>query len=101
MQTRLAFAVATEVDPQVLILDEILAVGDAGFQQKCFARIQNFREAGKTILYVTHNMSSVIQYCDRAVLLEKGSIMADGDPAEVAEIYKNLLSPEMAPLVTS
>ena len=101
MQTRLAFAVATEVDPQVLILDEILAVGDAGFQQKCFTRIQNFREAGKTILYVTHNMASVIQYCDRAVLLEKGSIMADGDPAEVAEIYKNLLSPEMAPLVTS
>ena len=84
MHTRLAFAVATEVDPQVLILDEILAVGDAAFQRKCFARIQNFRQAGKTILFVSHSMPTVIEFCDRAVLLEKGSIMADGDPTEVA-----------------
>jgi len=99
MHTRLAFAVATEVDPQVLIIDEILSVGDAGFQQKSFARIQDFRQAGKTILFVSHAMPSVIQYCDRVVLLEKGSIVADGDPTEVAELYRNLLSPEMAPLV--
>ena len=98
MQTRLAFAVATEVDPQVLILDEVLAVGDAAFQEKCFARIQSFREAGKTILFVSHTMPTVIRFCDRTVLLEKGSIVADGAPAEVAEIYKNLLAPEMAPL---
>src|SRR6516164_6048220 len=96
MHTRLAFAVATEVDPQVLIIDEILSVGDAGFQQKSFARIQDFRHAGKTILFVSHNMPVITMYCDRAVLLEKGSIMADGDPTEVAELYKNLLSPEMA-----
>jgi ABC-type polysaccharide/polyol phosphate transport system ATPase subunit len=96
MHTRLAFAVATEVDPQVLIIDEILSVGDAGFQQKSFARIQDFRQAGKTILFVSHNMPVITMYCDRAVLLEKGSIMADGDPTEVAELYKNLLSPEMA-----
>jgi len=101
MHTRLAFAVATEVDPQVLILDEILAVGDAAFQQKCFARIQNFREAGKTILYVSHAMPTVIRFCDRAILLDHGSIVADGDPAEVAEIYRSLLAPEMAPLVTA
>ena len=96
MHTRLAFAVATEVDPQVLIIDEILSVGDAGFQQKSFARIQDFRQAGKTILFVSHSMPQVAEYCDRVVLLDKGSIMADGDPTEVAELYKNLLSPEMA-----
>jgi ABC-type polysaccharide/polyol phosphate transport system ATPase subunit len=99
MHTRLAFAVATEVDPQVLILDEILAVGDAAFQQKCFARIQNFRQAGKTILFVSHAMPTIIRFCDRAILLENGSIVADGDPAEVAEVYKTLLLPEVAPLV--
>ncbi len=99
MHTRLAFAVATEVDPQVLILDEILAVGDAAFQRKCFARIQNFRQAGKTILFVSHSMPTVIEFCDRAVLLEKGSIMADGDPTEVAEVYLNLMTPHPAPLV--
>jgi ABC-2 type transport system ATP-binding protein len=99
MHTRLAFAVATEVDPQVLILDEILAVGDAAFQQKCFARIQNFRRAGKTILFVSHALPAVIEYCDRAILLEKGSIVADGDPSEVAEIYKQFMVPQTAPLV--
>ena len=97
MHTRLAFAVATEVDPQILLVDEILSVGDAGFQQKSFARIQNFRQAGKTILFVSHSMPQVTTYCDRAILLEKGSIIADGDPVEVAEAYKNLMSPEMAP----
>jgi ABC-type polysaccharide/polyol phosphate transport system ATPase subunit len=96
MHTRLAFAVATEVDPQVLIIDEILSVGDAGFQQKSFARIQDFRQAGKTILFVSHSMPMITMYCDRAVLLEKGSIVADGDPREIAEMYTNLLSPQMA-----
>jgi ABC-2 type transport system ATP-binding protein len=101
MHTRLAFAVATEVDPQVLILDEVLAVGDAAFQEKCFARIQNFREAGKTILFVSHSMPQVIRYCDRAVLLEKGSIVADGDPCEVADIYKHSSAPELRQVVHS
>jgi ABC-2 type transport system ATP-binding protein len=96
MHTRLAFAVATEVDPDILVLDEILAVGDIAFQQKCFARIRSFRQAGKTILFVSHSMPEVIRLCDRAILLEKGSIMADGDPERVAEEYKNLLAPEMA-----
>ncbi len=99
MHTRLAFAVATEVDPQVLILDEILAVGDDAFQQKCFARIQNFRQAGKTILFVSHAMQSVIRFCDRSILLENGSIVADGDPTEVAAVYHNLLSTPLHPLV--
>jgi len=91
MATRLAFAVATEVDPDILILDEILAVGDAAFQQKCFARIKNFRKAGKTIFFVSHQMPVVIQNCDRALLLEQGLIMADGAPTEVAETYNYLL----------
>lgn len=92
MHTRLAFAIATEVDPQVLIVDEILSVGDAGFQQKSFERIDNFRRAGKTILFVSHSMPQIIVHCDRAVLLEEGSIIADGDPTEVAEVYKDIVS---------
>jgi ABC-type polysaccharide/polyol phosphate transport system ATPase subunit len=90
MHTRLAFAVATEVDPDILVVDEILAVGDSGFQQKCFARIDRFRQAGKTILFVTHDMLQVRDHCDRAVLLEKGSIIADGPPAEVVREYRNM-----------
>jgi ABC-type polysaccharide/polyol phosphate transport system ATPase subunit len=96
MHMRLAFAVATEVDPDILILDEILAVGDLAFQQKCFARIENFRRAGKTILFVSHSMTQVTDYSDRVVLLDKGSIVADGEPAEVVAFYKSLTSPEIA-----
>lgn len=96
MHTRLAFAVATEVNPDILILDEILAVGDASFQQKCFGRIENFRRAGKTILFVSHSANLVTEYCDRAVLLDQGSIVADGKPADVVNIYKNSIVPELA-----
>ena len=94
MYTRLAFAVATEVDPDILLLDEILAVGDAPFKQKCFARIEAFREAGKTIVFVTHDMQQIRNYCDWAVLLEKGEVMAKGDPEEVVNSYMTLWSPE-------
>ncbi|HVO64004.1 MAG TPA: ABC transporter ATP-binding protein [Terriglobales bacterium] len=97
MHTRLAFAVATEVDPDILIVDEILAVGDAAFQEKCFARIENFRKAGKTILFVSHNMAQLTAHCDRAVLLDKGTIIDDGDPVEVARHYQSLTVPELAP----
>lgn len=95
MHTRLAFAVATEVDPDILVVDEIIAVGDSGFQQKCFARIDRFRQAGKTILFVTHDMLQVRDHCDRAVLLEKGSIIADGPPAEVVREYRNISELEL------
>jgi ABC-type polysaccharide/polyol phosphate transport system ATPase subunit len=95
MHTRLAFAVATEVDPDILILDEILAVGDAAFQEKCFARISNFRKARKTILFVSHSMPQVVEHCDRAILLDKGVVVADGNPTDVAEIYKHSWSPEV------
>jgi ABC-2 type transport system ATP-binding protein len=87
MYTRLAFAVATEVDPAILIMDEILAVGDTAFQEKCFRRIRRFREAGKTILLVTHSMSQVVEYCDRAVLLNRGSVVFDGEPERAVEMY--------------
>lgn len=87
MYTRLAFAVATEVDPAILILDEVLAVGDTAFQEKCFHRIRRFREAGKTILLVTHSLSQVVEYCDRAVLLNRGSVIFDGAPEQAVEIY--------------
>ena len=94
MYMRLAFAVATEVDPEILLIDEILSVGDTGFQDKCFDRIRNFRRAGKTILMVTHNMDQVSRHCDRAILLDKGSILADGTPQDVIEVYRGLLTPE-------
>ncbi len=99
MYTRLAFAVATEVDPDILLMDEILAVGDYSFQQKCFDRIQRFRASGKTILFVTHSMQQVSEYCDRAILLEKGRIIGDGRPEHVIDLYKASLEPETPVLV--
>jgi ABC-type polysaccharide/polyol phosphate transport system ATPase subunit len=87
MYMRLAFSVATEVDPEILVVDEILAVGDFAFQQKCFDRLKRFRESGKTILMVTHSMQPVLEYCNRAIFIDKGRVMADGRPKEVVESY--------------
>jgi teichoic acid transport system ATP-binding protein len=94
MYMRLAFSVAIEVDPQILVVDEILGVGDMGFQAKCFERIHNFRMSGKTILLVTHNMDNILRHCERAILMEKGKIMMDGPPEEVLELYKTLMLPD-------
>ncbi len=96
MYMRLAFAVATEVDPHVLLVDEILAVGDAGFKEKCFKRIANFRAAGKTILFVTHSMGEIREHCERVLLLDQGSVVADGRPEEVVGVYTALVNPEFA-----
>ncbi len=87
MYMRLAFAVATEVDPDILIVDEILAVGDAAFQVKCFDRLENFRRAGKTILFVSHSMAQVTKYCNRAILLEHGKLVMEDSALKVAEYY--------------
>ena len=87
MYMRLAFAVAIEVNPDILLVDEILSVGDMGFQEKCFERLRHFRETKKTILFVTHNVKDVEEYCDRAILLDQGRIMLDGNPREVIEMY--------------
>ncbi len=95
MYMRLAFAVATEVDPQILVLDEILAVGDIGFQEKCFERIRNFRRAGKTILLVSHAVQQVAEHCDRALLIDNGSILCDGPPEEAIAMYKALFASEV------
>jgi ABC-type polysaccharide/polyol phosphate transport system ATPase subunit len=90
MQVRLAFAVAIEVDAEVLLIDEVLAVGDAAFQQKCFDEFHRLKKAGRTIVFVTHDMSSVQRFCDRAMLLEKGRIVEIGDPALIARRYNEL-----------
>lgn len=87
MQVRLAFSVLTQVEADVLLIDEVLAVGDAAFQAKCFQVFRELKEAGKTIVLVTHDMGSVTRLCDRAVLLEDGAVKAYGDPEEVAERY--------------
>ncbi len=87
MYTRLAFAVATEVNPDILVVDEILAVGDTAFQQKCFERLDNFRRSGKTILFVTHSLGQIVEHCDRALYIDKGRIVADGDPAQIVGLY--------------
>lgn len=87
MYMRLAFSVATEVDPEILVIDEILAVGDFAFQGKCLDRLQGFRAAGKTILMVSHSIEQITRICDRALLLEKGKIVFDGLPNRAAELY--------------
>ncbi len=87
MYLRLAFSVATEVDPDVLLVDEILAVGDLAFQQKCFKRLDSFRASGKTILMVTHSVGQVRERCDRALFLDKGQLIYDGDAAEAVGRY--------------
>lgn len=95
MYMRLAFSVATEVDPDILIIDEILGVGDAGFREKCFERIRQFRESGKTILMVSHDMGTLRSFCTRLLLIHQGRLIEQGHPADVIRRYEQLLaSPE-------
>jgi ABC-2 type transport system ATP-binding protein len=82
MYVRLAFSVAVHVDPDILIVDEVLAVGDEPFQRKCMDRIREFQRQGKTIVLVTHSMEQVAQLCDRAIVLEKGNVVFDGEPGQ-------------------
>jgi lipopolysaccharide transport system ATP-binding protein len=90
MYVRLAFSVAISVDPDILIVDEALAVGDEGFQRKCLARIEAMRDAGTTILFVSHAMTLITQLCDRAILMDRGEILIDGEPKHVAANYYRL-----------
>lgn len=92
MQARLAFAVATAVRPDVLIVDEVLSVGDSYFQHKSFARIRQFREQGTSILLVTHGLADVRTLCDRVILLDKGVVLKDGLPDEVVDYYNALIA---------
>lgn len=91
MFARLAFAVAINVEPDILIVDEALSVGDIFFQAKCYQKFMSFKEAGKTILFVTHDLSSVIKYCDRTLLIDKGNQIMVGPSAEVVNVYKKIL----------
>jgi len=90
MTVRLAFSVAIQVDAEVLLIDEVLAVGDAAFQQKCFDEFHRLKAAGRTVLFVTHDMAAVQRFCDRAILLEKGRMLDIADPATIARRYHEI-----------
>ena len=91
MFARLAFAVAINVEPDILIVDEALSVGDIFFQAKCYQKFNEFKEKGKTILFVSHDMSSILKYCDRCILINKGHQVSIGKTSEVVNIYKKIL----------
>ena len=90
MIVRLAFSVAIQVDAEILLIDEVLAVGDARFQQKCFDEFHRLKREGRTILFVTHDMSAIERFCDRAMLLERGRMIMIGEPTTVARRYNEL-----------
>ncbi|HKW01021.1 MAG TPA: ABC transporter ATP-binding protein [Vicinamibacterales bacterium] len=87
MYVRLAFAVAAHLEPEILIVDEVLAVGDAAFQEKCLGKMQSASGAGRTVLFVSHNMSAIQHLCSRAVLMRGGKVFADGNPNEIVGQY--------------
>ncbi len=87
MYVRLAFSVAAHLEPEILMMDEVLAVGDAAFQQKCLDKMHEIREQGRTILFVSHDMAAITRLCKRVVLLENGRIACDGEPHEVVNHY--------------
>ena len=91
MFVRLAFAVAINIEPEILIVDEALSVGDVFFQAKCYRKFEEFKEMGRTILFVSHDLSSITKYCDRAVLLNKGVKVMEGTPKEAVDRYKMAL----------
>ena len=88
MKARLGFSIATAVDPDVLILDEVLSVGDAGFRKKSLAKVQSMFDSGVTVLFVSHSIDQVKAICDKAILLEKGRIIAQGSTDDVVPIYE-------------
>ncbi len=92
MQVRLAFAVAAHLDPEVLIVDEVLAVGDAEFQRKCIGKMQDVAQGGRTVLFVSHNMAAVTYFCDRAIVINRGEVCFDGPSEQAVETYSNTLS---------
>ncbi|GAA2242256.1 ABC transporter ATP-binding protein [Herbiconiux moechotypicola] len=91
MYVRLAFAVAVHVDPDLLLVDEVLAVGDEAFQRKCLDKIRSFQAEGRTIILVTHALGQVVEFCDRAVLLNRGEVAFDGVPHEAVRDFRDIL----------
>ena len=92
MFARLAFACAINVEPDILIVDEVLSVGDMAFQLKCFKKFEEFKGKGKTILFVTHNVSDVLKNCTRTIILQKGTKLFDGNVKEGVELYKKIIT---------
>jgi len=90
MYVRLGFSIAAHLNPDILLLDEVLAVGDASFQQKCIERIMELQNGGTTIVFISHDLRAVQKLCDRVILLKKGKIEADGDPEETIALYQSL-----------
>ncbi|WP_124065141.1 ABC transporter ATP-binding protein [Clostridium sp. E02] len=95
MFVRLAFALAINVEPEILIVDEALSVGDVFFQAKCYRRMEQIRKNGTTVLMVTHDMGAIIKYCDRVVVLNKGNFIAEGEPGKMVDLYKKILANQM------
>ena len=91
MFVRLAFAVAINIEPEILIVDEALSVGDVFFQAKCFNKFEEFKKQGKTILFVSHDLSSISRYCDRVILLNKGKKLSEGTPKDMINLYKKVM----------
>ena len=91
MFVRLAFAVAINIEPEILIVDEALSVGDVFFQAKCYHKFEEFKQMGKTILFVSHDLSSIAKYCDRVILLNRGTKLGEGSPKEMIDAYKQVL----------
>ena len=91
MFVRLAFAVAINIEPEILIVDEALSVGDVFFQAKCYHKFEEFKKMGKTIVFVSHDLSSISKYCDRVYLLNKGKLLGEGNPKEMIDAYKRVL----------
>ncbi len=90
MQIRLAFSVAIQVEAEIILIDEVLAVGDAAFQQKCFNEFTRMKEEGRTIVFVTHDMGAIERFCDRAMLMERGAVVSIGEPADITRQYNQL-----------
>ncbi|MDE7046153.1 MAG: Wzt carbohydrate-binding domain-containing protein, partial [Acetatifactor sp.] len=91
MFVRLAFAVAINIEPEILIVDEALSVGDVFFQAKCYHKFEEFKKMGKTIVFVSHDLSSISKYCDRVFLLNRGKLLGEGSPKEMIDAYKRVL----------
>ncbi|MCM1118736.1 MAG: ABC transporter ATP-binding protein [bacterium] len=91
MFVRLAFAVAINIDPEILIVDEALSVGDVFFQAKCYRKFEEFKKKGKTILFVSHDLGSISRYCDRVYLLNQGVLLGEGKPKKMIDAYKQVL----------
>src|SRR5262249_24640871 len=100
MFTRLAFAVAANMDPEILIIDEVLWVGDAAFQKKCLVKIHNLMKSGRTVIFVSHSIGSVAELCTCAILLHKGRVLKSGSTSDVIEQYAKLIAQDTAERTT-